>query len=187
MQLFFAEQSNYLKLVKSFGQLDIYEYTQAKPSINALSTSTLEQTDIHIYERTIINKTWIFQSKTILKVGTGLLSSKSQATCQISQNSGSLEADMWASPNASIRIDSPLIQVENESRYLIKAEISANNVDRVEFKIAEYSQDRTLLGNWSLAQIDDGDFTSYDLISEFEPRTENTKYLNIQIWNDFWE
>ena len=112
--------------------------------------------------------------------------SKSQATCQISQNNGSLEAEMWASPNASIRIDSPLIQVENQSRYVIKAEISANNVDRVEFKIAEYSQDRTLLENWSLAQKDDGNFTSYDLISEFEPRTENTKYLNIQIWNDFW-
>jgi hypothetical protein len=177
MQLFFAEQSNYLKLVKSFGQIDIYEYIQDKSSINALSTSTLEQIDIHIYERTIINNT--------IENWDWIALSRSQVTCQISQNNGSLKADMWTSPNASIRINSPLIQVEIESRYIIKAEISANNVDRVEIKIAEYSHDRTLLENWSLAEIDSGKFTSYDLISEFEPRTENTKYLNIQIWNIF--
>jgi hypothetical protein len=185
MQLFFAEQSNYLKLVKSFGQIDIYEYIQGKSSINALSTSTLKQTDIHIYERTSINKTMDFSVQNDIESWNWIAPNKSQATCQISQNNGSFEAEMWA-PNASIRIDSPLIQVEKQSRYVIKAEISADNVDRVEFKIAEYSQDRTLLKNWSLAQKDDGDFTSYDLISDFEPRTENTKYLNIQIWNDFW-
>ena len=183
MQSFFAEQ-HYLKLVKNFGQLDVYEYTQAKPSINALLTSTLEQTDIQIYERISINKTMDFSVQNDIESWNWIALSQSQATCQISQNSGSLEADMRASPNASIRIDSPMIQVENESRYIIKAKISANNVSRVELKIAEYSQDGTLLKNWSLAQKD-GDFSSYDLISEFEPRTENTKYLNIQIWNDF--
>jgi hypothetical protein len=145
----------------------------------------LEQTDIYINERTGINKTWDFSAQNDIKGWNWTAFGKSQATCQISQNSGSLEADMSTSPNASIRIDSPLMQVENQSRYLIKAKISANNVDRVEFKIAEYSHDRTLLENWSLAEIDSGKFTSYDLISEFEPRTENTKYLNIQIWNVF--
>jgi hypothetical protein len=184
MRPFFTEQP-YLKLVRTFGQLDIYEYTQAKPSINALSPLTLDQADIHIDERVSLNKTWDFSVQNFFEGWNWTVSSKSQATCQISQNGGSLKADMWTSPNSSIRLDSPLIQVESQSKYLIKAGISAVNVDHIEVKVAEYSQDRTLLENWSFAQIGGRNFMSPDLVSEFEPRTENTKYLNIQIWSEF--
>jgi hypothetical protein len=47
MQAFFAQQP-YLKLVGSYGRLDLYQYAEAKPSIFALTSSTLDKTDIRI-------------------------------------------------------------------------------------------------------------------------------------------
>jgi hypothetical protein len=179
MHNFFAEQP-YLKLIKTkdfdFDKLDIYEYTEAKPSIMVIPISTLQKTNIHIDDCININKTSIQNDIGWISI----VSNKSQATFNITQGNNQLKVDMRASPNASIIVDSPKINVISESRYLINAVISSENVTGVELKIAEYSQQGTLLENWTLPQIDRGIFSG-----SFEPRTENTKYLNIQIWNNF--
>lgn len=175
MKAFFSDQP-YLKLVNSFGQLDIYEYMQAKPSINVLLPSTLNKTDIHIEQSS--NKTWNLIDPEEVRNWSGIVSSP-QETCYITQKNGQLIVDIWNSTNGII-VNSPFIQTDSGGRYQFNATISADNVHRVEVKIVEYSQNATLLEAWNLTEISWA-FTSYDIVGSFEPRTENTKYIGFQI------
>ena len=61
MHDFFLAQP-YLRLVKSFGQLDVYEYTEAKPSVYAFPISVLNQTDIAIQSDRATEEPWNFSS-----------------------------------------------------------------------------------------------------------------------------
>jgi hypothetical protein len=186
MHAFFDAQKAYLKLVPDnishCYPLEVYEYTQAKPSINVLSSSTLQQIDIHIDKHTIIDKTfqndikdWRFTAAPIQSNDTGIIRQKNDL----------LEIDLKSSTNSWIKIESPRINVENESSYTINAEISAND-SIVEFEIAEYSQNGTWLNNWFVGGVNFAlqENENFDVSSfVFEPRTENTKYFSIQIWN----
>ena len=77
--------------------------------------------------------------------------------------------------------------MDSEGSYVINvinASISAKEHSVVEFDVAEYSQDKTLLSNSLLANLS-GSFASVNVTSGFEPRTENTKYFKLLIWTFF--
>ena len=187
MKQFFDNQP-YLKLVVSFGEIDIYAYTQAKPSLFALLPSTLENTDFYIDKSTSIDKIWNFTYNIDVdewKDSTPPI--QSQAKCQISQKNNNLVADMSNSTSGWITVDSPLIHSDIESRYLINATVSAKNDVNVTIAVAEYSENMTLLTTSIIAEIEygNGTFNPWFISYQFEPQNENTKYLQIQIWNYF--
>lgn len=187
MHTFFAQQP-YLKLVETFGQLGIYEYVQAKPSIIVLSPSTLQQTSIHVEVHNVLDKTWDFSMQNDTDDWRNSTASvQLQAACQISQKDDQLQAEMWNSTSGWLRVDSPLMKVDTDSSYLINlinATMSTKKDSIVEFVVSEYSQDRFPLSNSLMANIS-GNFAPLNVTYLFEPRTENTKYFNIQIWTFF--
>jgi hypothetical protein len=188
MRSFFAEQPH-LKLVQSFGKVDIYEYTEAKPSIFALLPSTLEKTDIHIDVNTSLAKTWNFSSQDdVAAWQNSTLSNPSPAIVSISQKNNQLQIDMGSLVSSWNIVDSPILRADDESSYLIRAEFSARNDSRVAVKIAEYSENMTLLTNSSLVNVG-GTFDSYSINGgsglRFELRDQFTRYFNVQFWNYF--
>jgi hypothetical protein len=188
MKAFFAQQS-YLKLVGSYGQLDLYQYTEAKPSIYVLTSSTLDKTDIHIDTPTVLDHTWTFSNQNDLNDFEKYTpNNQSQATCLITQGNRNLTANMWNSSSSWIIVDSPLIPTDKESIYQIDANISAINDNNITLAIAEFSQNKALLSTSSLGEIiyGNGTFSWWSTISnKFEPKNEKTAYIQIQIWNYF--
>lgn len=193
MQSFFAEQS-YLKLVKApsgqdFGKLDIYEYTEAKPSLYMILPSTLQKADVHIDTYSILGKNWNFSSKDDVNEWTN----KSTVWNQ-SQNGLQLEVNISSSQTNSqkswIIVNSPKIYVnETESSYKITVNANSTNSRRIDAKIAEYSVDDTLLTNSTYVRIY-GDYNSsfvynYQFDFRFEPENSTVKSFRIQFWNYF--
>jgi hypothetical protein len=183
MQTFFAEQP-YLKLVQQFGQLDIYEYTQAKPSLFALLPSTLQQTDLHVDRTGRINQTWNFDNQNDFQDwNNNTMANQSQATCLLSQPTNqSLEADISNSTSGWVSINSPVFPANIQTSYSVKATISGSNVSFVDLKVAEYSKNMTLLTNSSLGTINWGTFDKYVLSQRFETQSCRTKFYQIQVW-----
>jgi hypothetical protein len=190
MQAFFAQQS-YLKLVGHYGQLDLYQYTEAKPSIYALTSSTLDKIDIHIDTSTVLDHNWAFSisnQNDLNDFEKYTPNNQSQATCLITQGNRNLTANMWNSSSSWITVDSPLIPTDKESIYQIDANISAINDNNITLAIAEFSQNKALLSTSSLGEIiyGNGTFSWWSTISnKFEPKNEKTAYIQIQIWNYF--
>jgi hypothetical protein len=185
MQAFFAEQP-YLKLVKSFGKIDIYEYTEAKPSLYAIQSSTLQTTNVSINVSQTLNKKWFFSSANNFSDWKNCTpSNQSQATCIITQEANHLEADFWNLTSGWVIVNSPVFSAESESHYLINANFSARNDLRVDLQIAEYSENMTVLSNFTFAQIEygHGTFDNWIVPYSFEPKNEDTKYFQIQFWN----
>ena len=189
MQSFFAEQA-YLKLVKAplgqdFGKLDIYEYSEAKPSLYTILPSTLQKADVHIDTFSILDKNWNFSSKDDANEWT-----KNSTVWSQSQNGLQLEAIISSSQENWILANSPKIYVyETESRYQITVNANSTNSRRIDVKIAEYSSDDTPLKNSTYARIY-GDYNSslvynYQFDFQFEPENSTVKYFRIQFWNYF--
>jgi hypothetical protein len=188
MKTFLAQQP-YLKFVRSFGELDIYQYSDAKPPMYTLLQSNLQKTSIHIDSRsTSIGINWDFTYQDAVNDWLcSTPSNQSQATCRITQQNGYLTANMWNLTSSWIRADSPLLHSNNESKYQISAVISALNDRNVTLAVAEYSENKTLLTTSSLGEIKygNGTYSNWLLSNEFEPKNEQTAYLQIQLWNYF--
>ncbi len=187
MRAFFNIQP-YLKLERSFGELDIYEYVEAKPSMFVLLPSALEKTDINIGKSTNLDKVWNFSFQNdVSDWKKSTLPDQSQATCLINQKNGNLIADMSNLTSSWITVNSPLMPAHSEVSYLVNATFSAKNNQKVTVAIAEYSENMTLLHTSSFAEIKygNGTFTQWFVSFRFEPKNENTKFFQLQIWNYF--
>ena len=167
MQIFFGNQP-YLKLVERFGQLDIYEYTQAKPSIYALSYDTLQKTDLYIDRSYLLNQTWNQADFERLSNDT--------------QQSEYLQTNSLNSDSSWITVNSPILPANQETSYLINANLTGRNIFSVNIKVAEYSENLILITNSSVGIITMRDFDGYNINQRFEPQGPDTKYFQIQIW-----
>jgi hypothetical protein len=193
MQSFFADQP-YLKLVKAppgqdFGKLDIYEYTEAKPSLYAILPSTLQKADVHINTYSILDKMWNFSSKDdVNKWDEVNKNSTDLNQPQISQINGQqLEASMSSLKTGWIKVNSPIINVtEIESSYLINAIGTGVNTRRVDVKIAEYSKDMTPLTSSTIAMFY-GRFDSNVSFTvdnyRFVPENSSIEFFRVEFWN----
>jgi hypothetical protein len=196
MHSFFADQP-YLKLVKAssgqdFGKIDIYEYTEAKPSLYTILPSTLQKADVHIDTNSIIDKTWNFSSKDDVNEWANNSNDWNQ-----SQNGLQLESNIsrsqtsWILDNSSwISDNSPKIYVnDTEITYQITVNANSTNSRRIDVKIAEYSAEDKFLNNLTYVRIY-GDYNSsidynYQFDFRFEPRNSTVNYFTIQFWNYF--
>ena len=184
MHAFFAAQP-YLKLVKTFGALDIYEYTEAKPSLYALQPSTLQESNIQIATQTVLDKNWDFTSQSAVDewVNSNVVN-QLPATCNITQKNSRLEADMYRTSSGWINVDSPLLPTKNQGLYSINANLSVANVSQVNVRITQYSQNHTLIHTSSIARIFNN-VTSYDLNYVFEPKNSSVAYFKLEFRSYF--
>ncbi len=185
MKVFFANQT-YLKLVKQFGELDIYEYTESKPSLYTVSPSSLQKIDVHIDYTPVLNKMWNFSfGNDVEEWKNSTLPNQSQATCTINQNGSYLKADMWNSTEGWITVTSPLLPANYESSYLLKTIVAGDNSSQVNIKIAEYSSNMTLITNSSTVAVGDWNFDWTSIWLKFELESPETKFFSVEFWNYF--
>ncbi|MGQ9507363.1 MAG: hypothetical protein ACUVTB_05840 [Candidatus Bathycorpusculaceae bacterium] len=97
MQTFLTQQP-YIHLAKKFGLLDIYEYTDSKPSIYVLDPAVLRQTTIKIEKLTTLERLWNFTSPVETQEWQNATRPDQwQLNYTIIQDDGTLEAELWNS------------------------------------------------------------------------------------------
>jgi hypothetical protein len=170
MRSFFHNQP-YLKLVKTFGEIEIYEYSEAKSSLFALLPSSLQQTDIHIDTTTILNQEWAFSQQTI--------------------------PEDWSNgtTNGWITFNSTNLPAPIESIYTIRANFNTTNFSgisdsfnstNVYIRIAEFDTNSNFISitNGTNSIIGDSNYTFYNMVYEFEPKNDFTHSIQIQFWDN---
>ena len=183
MQAFLTQQP-YIKLTKTFGKLDIYEYTEPKPYLYILNPATLQQTKIKIENITTLKQTWNFNSTTDLTQWKNTtLEIHWQALQQLSLDDQTLKIELWNSTWGWKTINSPILPAQYGNTYNIQADIKGQNAHEVHIKIAEYNQNKTLLTVTYTAYVNDGTFNWTHITFNFEPTNKTTKYIQIQIWH----
>ena len=98
-------------------------------------------------------------------------------------NNNSLEATLYNSTWGWKTINSPLIPVNQSMEYAWKFKIKGKNSHAVHAKIAEYTKDGKIITSTRLGSIGDGSFDWKNLSFNFKPTSENTYYMQLQIWH----
>lgn len=123
----FLSQQPYLHLVKSFGQLDVYDYSEAKPSIYAMPLSTFNQTNIEIIPNTAIDEVWNFSSPTDIQDWANSSELRqSQSSTGITMDGSFLKAVLPNPTSVWENVSSPLVVVNSGSTYTIKFNFEGN-------------------------------------------------------------
>jgi len=183
MQIFLTQQP-YIQLAQTFGQLDIYEYTEPKPYTYILNPETSQQTAIKIENITTLERTWTFTSFTdIQEWQNATRPNQWQTNYTLTQENTTLKAELWNSTWGWKTIKSPLLPAQYENTYQIQADIKGQNAHKVHIKIAEYNQNKSILTVTYTKYINDGTFNWTQTIFNYEPKNKTTEYLQIQVWH----
>ncbi len=184
----FFQRQPYLHLVKTFGALDIYEYTDSKPSFYATTTSLLEQSNISIQTKNVFQKEWDFSNATAIN--------DLQASIHYINGSKSLANPKQAGPyaqidlpqvaGASCEIDFPSLPSQSESIYTIAGNGIAPITGNTNITIIQYAKDNTTLPNGiaeaaSYGQHDTVRNYTWDINFRFEPLNA-ADHFKIQLW-----
>jgi len=183
MNSFFAEQP-YLSLAKTFGNIDIYEYTDSKVTLHAVSLSSLQQSNIAVQTNITMQQDWNFNNS---ETGDGwqatVYSNTSTTPLQLMPENGNLTALLSNSTGYSEKIESPLLQSQYENIYTITSKISGVNTADVNITIAQYGEDMTLLNNTIADEVNYGTFSWTNTTFRFET-LQDAKYFSVQVWFD---
>ena len=95
-----------------------------------------------------------------------------------------LKAELYNSTWGWKLINSPLIPIKSsKEEYLLKFNIKGKNAHAVHTKIVEYNQSKKLIQATRLGSIGDGTFDWKNVSFKFNPSSENTSFLQLQIWH----
>jgi hypothetical protein len=165
----FLNNQPYIQFMKSFGKLDIYEYTQAKSSISAILPSSLDKTNFYIDTTNILNETWGFSE-------------------QMPQGWLKTKTGDWEN------LSSPKLPTPIESTYDIDINFSTTNIATINnfnntcisVTLSELDSNSNLLWRTNPPNIFVGwsNNTSYDIAVQFEPKNDSTHYFQIQFSNN---
>ena len=186
MKNFFADQSHF-RLVKTFGQLDIYEYVEAKHSFYVSNLSPSQQSSIDIQSNLTLQKNWDFSNTLSLNDWVGI-QNESVPALPLKSDSYTI---LTGSPDTWKIIQSPIVQVQYRSIYTINSTGTAKgDIFNVHAKIVQYGQDNDTLQTTSVYQNATlNDFGSqintwnWTVHLSFEPLND-TKFFRTQIWFD---
>jgi hypothetical protein len=183
MQTFLAQQP-YLRLVKKFEQLDIYEYTTPKSYIYVLNPSTLEQARIKIEKITKLEGTWNFASLSEVEEWKNATRPEQwQITYTITYNNSTLKAELGNSTWGWKTINSPFIPAQYGSTYQIQLDIKGQNAHQVHVKTIEFDENKSYLTGTYSKFVNDGTFNWQHISYIYKPINKTTKNLQIQIWH----
>ncbi len=115
MKDFFAKQP-YLQLAKTFGDLDIYEYTDSKPSFYATTPLLLQQSNISIQTKNIFQKEWDFSNTTAINdLQASMYINGSKSFTNPKQSGPYARIDLPQVAGASCEIDFPSLSSQYEN------------------------------------------------------------------------
>jgi hypothetical protein len=184
MKNFFVDQS-YLRLVKTFGQLDIYEYIDAKHSFYVSNLSPAQQSSIEIQSNLIMQRNWDFNDTLSLN-GWVEMQNESVPGTPLKPDS---YTNLTGSPGIWKAIQSPSVQVRYRSIYTINSMGAAKgDIFNVHAKIVQYGQDNNTLQTTSVYKnatfiVSTDEARNWVVNLSFEPRND-TKFFKTQIWFD---
>jgi hypothetical protein len=173
MQDFFSKQP-YLNLVKRFGELDIYEYTEAKPSIYVFPVSLLGRNNFKIETLNAKETMWNFSLSTDLSAWKD--SNKfSGGIDRMTIVNGSLNAVLYEGEN----INSSKVKVAYGDNYSVQTQFkTSNNISKVYLTTNEYDVNGNLTTSGPISPIyGGGDWINASL--QFTPSIK-TKFVEIQ-------
>ncbi len=182
----FVGTQPYIRLVHTFGEIDIYEYTESKPFVYALSPSALEHTDISVQTFSTLDKYWNFSLSHAVEEWNSTLSTQAQADYMaISQNGNYLRAEMSNSSSRWFTVESPLMPAPHGSSFVVRALVAGDSTSEVFMKIAEYAENMSLITNASSVELGSRSFPWWHVDYSFELKIPETKFFSIQFWNHF--
>jgi hypothetical protein len=181
---FLSNQRN-IKLVRTFGELTVYEYLNAKPLFYVMGeNSTVEHNPFNplTYESTYFDfeddglEGWTVNNPGIQNL---LLDNDTYITG---------ESSMRVTLNDSIQqwsvITSPLVPVPSGAEFNWTFYVKGENVTNVHAKIAEYDSNKNFVDNRRVATIGGYDVASFDwtrISFAFTPN-QSASYIALQIW-----
>jgi len=179
----FFEGQTYLHLAKTFGDLDIYEFSGSLPSFYTLSQESLDQSNIAIQTTTTLQNEWNFAKDEGLSDWQSVAYNNTGPTVSKPVRNGNFEQS-----NATgyyLKIESPYIQSQHENIYRIGFDGSGANTASLNVTVVQYAQNLTTLDNYVGKNLNYGNFTNFSSVCRFEPLQE-TDCFKIQVWLDIW-
>jgi hypothetical protein len=187
MKSFFERQS-YLHLVRTFGALDIYEYTDSKLSFYITTPLLLQQSNISIQTKDDFQREWNFSDATAITDLQSLthFTNGSKLVSNPKIVAGYLLANLPKGVNASQEIDFPFLPSEYDNVYTIEGNGIAHTTSNTNITIIQYAKDNTSLSNYiaevaSYGRPDSVWNYTWDINFKFEP-LKNTDHFRIQLW-----
>jgi hypothetical protein len=183
----FLEKLSYLHLAKTFGALDIYEYTDSKSSFYATAPLLLQQSNILVQSKTVFQKEWNFSNpKAINDLQASMYVNGSKSSAIQKQAGSYARIDLPQVAGASCEIDFPSLLSQPESIYTISGNGIAHTTDNTNITIIQYAKDNTTLTNGvaEIASYGQHDVVwnySWNINFRFEP-LKATDHFKIQLW-----
>jgi len=180
MQTFLTLQP-YIRLVKKFGQLDIYEYTNPKSYIYIIDPLMLQKTTIKIVT---LEQSWNFTKLTDIQEWKNItLPNQFGADQTLTLDNGALKVELWNSTCGWKTINFPIQPAQYGSTYQVQLDIKGQNAHQVHIKTVELNENKEFLADQYSAFVGDGTFNWTHVAFNFKPTSKNTKYIQIQIWH----
>ena len=196
MKNFFENQS-YLHLVtpppgKDFGNLDIYEYAESKPSIFVSSPSYTQYSSIAIQHNITLQTEWKFNNTTSLNGWSAYRNESTANVSPIELKANYASSEITGPPSVWGIIESPSVPAQYRSIYTINSTgYKDGSIYNIHERVVQYGQDGEVLNTTLVVEDATLTNTSSDLPGnwgwtvnlKFEP-LNITKFFKIQIWFD---
>ena len=183
----FFERQSYLHLVKTFGALDIYEYTDSKPSFYATTPLLLQQSNISIQTKNVLQREWDFSNASAIHdLQAAMYINGSKLSVNPKQTGPYAQIDLPQVAGASCEIAFPSLPSQPESIYTIAGNGIVHTTGNTNITIIQYAKDNTILTNGiakivSYGQYDEVSNDTWDINFRFEP-LKDTDHFEIQFW-----
>lgn len=183
MKSFLSNQPN-ITLVKTIGELDIYEYTEAQPYVHIFESKQPQQYNIEIINETTHALQWNFNSTNQLNEWKNTtLENQFGALCKLYLDNGALRFELWNSTWGWKTISSPLITAKYGTNYNFKLNIKGENTHKVHIKILEYDQNMKITRAEYVSNVADDTFNWKSIQINYAPKGENATFVQLSIWN----
>ena len=185
----FFEKQPYLQLAKTFGDLDIYEYADSKPSFYATTPLLLQQSNISIQTKNVFQKEWDFSNTTAINdLQASMYINGSKSSANPKQSGPYARIDLPQVAGASCEIDFPSLSSQYENLYTIAVNGLAYTTANVNITIIQYEKDNSMLTNRiaelaSYSSHNSSWIYPWNINFTFEP-SKATDHFKIQLWFD---
>jgi hypothetical protein len=171
--------------VKSFGELDVYEYVDAQPYVHLFAGRSQYKYEIRTAREITLNPiSWDFDSATDVDSWRNTTQEDQfGARCALSADGEALKFEIRNSTWGWKTITSPLIQARYGSEYSFAFDIRARNAYQVHVKVSELDTETNWIRTEYLLYLGDGSFDWKSTHVDYVPREENVAFLQFQVWS----
>jgi len=183
MREFLSSAPN-IRLVRTAGELDVYEYLKVQPYLHIFQTEVLGTYDLEIRNTTVFTLQWDFSLTDELKAWRNVtLENQFGAKCTLYTEDAALKFEIWDSTWGWKIIPSPLIAIQKEAKYDLRLDIKGKDAHQVHIKMIEYNSNMEITNAEYVYFVGDGTFDWKNVRINYVPKNDNTTFLEIAIWS----